>query len=267
MEIPIHKKKTIEKFTEFIISDHSNGIITDLNKLAFSESIPCYYDHYENFFDGMLIYDGTRFHIHLNKDRGNEKNSKRSRFTLAHELGHYFLDEHREGLRSGKFEPHPSFTNLARSNIIEVEADYFASCLLIPKSKLRDASPGMGFSFETIHNLSDTFQTSMLATLIRFAEVGFHEIFVVVSVDNVVRWFLRSKDFPNYPFRFKVGNKLPPTTVAGEFFTKKDAKYSDIETVYVEDWFYARNGGDRPLNEQCFYSNVYGYVISLIWFD
>ncbi|MBT31787.1 MAG: hypothetical protein CMO01_19180, partial [Thalassobius sp.] len=73
-------------------------------------------------------------------------------------------------------------------------------------------------------------------------------------------------DFPKYPFRFKVGSKLPPTTVAGESFTKEDAKYSEIETVYIEDWFFAKNG-TRELNEQCLYMDQYGYVISLIWFD
>lgn len=266
MEIPIQKKKQIEQLSEFIVRDYCNGYVTDLASIAFVEDITCYYDHYEKFFDGMLLFDGSRFHIHLNIDRGNAPQSKRSRFTCAHELGHYFLDEHREGLRSGKFKPHPSFANLVRNNLIEMEADYFASCLLIPAYKLRDASPGKGFSFETVINLSDTFQTSILATLIRFAEVGFHEIFVVVSKDNIVKWFLRSTDFPKYPFRFKVGSKLPPTTVAGEFFTKEDAKYSEIETVYVEDWFYAKNG-DRELNEQCLYMDQYGYVISLIWFD
>jgi hypothetical protein len=55
--------------------------------------------------------------------------------------------------------------------------------------------------------------------------------------------------------------------VAGEYFTKKDAKYSTVERVYVEDWFYTRNNSDRLLNEQCMFVDKYGYVISLIWFD
>ena len=267
MEIPTAKKKHIEEFTGFVAQEFSNELATDLEELARSEEILFYYDHYEQHFDGILVCDRNSFHIHLNIDRGNDQNSNRGRFTFAHELGHYFLDEHREGLQTGRVTPHPSFNNLIRSNMIEMEADYFASCLLIPQYSLREVPTGNSFSFDTICHLSETFQVSILATLIRFAEIGTHEVFVVISRDNIVRWFLRSKDFPKYPFRFKVGSTLPPTTVAGEYFTKKDAKYSTVERVYVEDWFYTRNNSDRLLNEQCMFVDKYGYVISLIWFD
>ncbi len=266
MEIPIQRKKKIEKFTQFLLLENTVSPVTDLEKLYREEEVSVYYDHYENHFDGMLVFDSNRFHIHLNIDRGNHRESKRGRFTLAHELGHYFIDEHRDGLLSGKFKPHPSHTSLIRNNLVEMEADYFASCLLMPQNKLREESIRDRFSFQSIYSLSDVFQTSILATLIRFAEVGTHEIFVVVSKDNIVKWFLRSKDFPRYPFRFKVGSKLPPTTVAGEYFLKEDSKFTEIEKVFAEDWFYVSNGS-RPMNEQCFYMDTYGYVISLIWFD
>lgn len=266
MEIPIQKKNKIEDFTSFISESCSEGFVTNLETLTSIEGIPVHFDHYENHFDGILLFDSQRFHIHLNIDRGNHRKTPRGRFTLAHELGHFFIDEHRKGLMSGKFTPHPSFISLANDNLVEMEADYFASCLLMPKAKIRETSSGKNFSFESIYYISELFQTSILATLIRFAEVGTHEIFVVVSKNNTVKWFLKSKDFPPYPFRFKVGGKLPPTTVAGEYFIKKDSKFTDIEQVFVDDWFYGNNGS-RSMNEQCLYMDTYGYVVSLIWFD
>jgi hypothetical protein len=49
-----------------------------------------------------------RFHIYCNLDRENLPSSPRARFTLSHELGHYFIDEHQNNLASGQVRPHPS---------------------------------------------------------------------------------------------------------------------------------------------------------------
>ena len=55
---------------------------------------------------------------------------------------------------------------------MELEADYFASVLLMPKEKFRKVSGGKNFSFDIIFKLSEAFQTSILATLIRFSKIG-----------------------------------------------------------------------------------------------
>ena len=44
--------------------------------------------------------------IHLNTASGNGANSAKGRFTLAHELGHYFIDQHRMALINGTMQPH-----------------------------------------------------------------------------------------------------------------------------------------------------------------
>jgi Zn-dependent peptidase ImmA (M78 family) len=238
-----------------------------LEQIAESESIYCYYDHYENSFDGMLVYDERDFHIHINLDRGNDITTKRGRFTFAHELAHYFIDEHRLPLMTGEAAPHGSLHDFAHKDLVEIEADYFAGCLLMPDKLFRNVPTGRNFSLDTILKLSETFNTSVLSTVLRFAEVGTHEICAVVSENNTAKWFAKSKDFPNWAFRFKVGQKLPPTTVAGEFFTKQNSKYTTVEDLEPNDWFFANWGADRTMHEQCYYSDSYGYVISLLWFD
>lgn len=58
----------------------------------------------------------------------------RKNFTIAHELGHYFLNH--------QLESHiDSFIseNCSHKNPIEHEANYFASCLLMPSDKLTKA--------------------------------------------------------------------------------------------------------------------------------
>jgi hypothetical protein len=227
----------------------------------------------------MLLYDtdNSDFHIHINIDNGNRKDSKRGRFTLAHELGHFFLDEHRLGLKYGLLEPHASFHNINQKSLIEEEADYFASCLLMPKDKFRSHSSeykrqsgSRDFSLNTLLNLSENFQASILSTLIRFGEVGTHEIFAVISKDNIAKWFVKSTDFPNWKFKFRIGESVPRTTVAGEYYTMQDRKFTGIEPLDVDDWFNPPandNRKNRQMYEQCFYSDSYGYVISLMWFD
>lgn len=277
--IPLNRKITICKLAEFIANEFSERNLTLLNEISNFENVPIHYDNYENAFEGMLLYDadGCDFHIHINLDNGNRQNSKRGRFTVAHELGHFFLDEHRLGLKYGLLEPHASFHNINQKSIIEEEADYFASCLLMPKDKFRNFSAeyrrqtgNRKFSFDTILGLSESFQTSVLSTLIRFGEIGTHEIFAVISKDNIARWFVKSTDFPNWKFKFKIGDTIPLTTVAGEYYSLKNRKFMGIESLSADDWFNPPaddNRANRQMYEQCFYSESYGYVISLMWFD
>jgi len=277
--IPLHRKTQISKLAEYIANEFSDRNLTLLNKIAKFEDVPLHFDNYENAFDGMLLYDtdSNDFHIHINIDNGNRQDSKRGRFTLAHELGHFFLDEHRLGLKYGLLEPHASFHNINQKSIIEEEADYFASCLLMPRDKFRNhsveykrQSGNKKFSLDTLLNLSESFQTSILSTLIRFGEVGTHEIFAVISKGNIAKWFVKSTDFPNWKFKFKIGESVPLTTVAGEYYNLENRKFTSIEPLDADDWFYPPvddHRADRQMYEQCFYSDSYGFVVSLMWFD
>jgi len=258
------------ELANFIGLEYNSDNVTNLGEIVESEELNLYHDQYENYFDGMLVYDRDEkeFHIHINTDKGNYPGSKRERFTLAHELGHFFINEHRIGLKEGYLNPHPSNFELRRNQQIEKEADCFAGSLLMPVSLFREFTKGKKFSLDLIKDISASFQTSILSSSLRFAEIGNHEIMVVFSKDNIVKWYRKSDDFPNMPFRFKVGQKLPPTSVAGEFFTKEDSKYTGMEKVSVQDWFFDNyNNYNMPMYEQCFYSDVYDYVISYIWFD
>lgn len=265
--ITVLRKKIINDLANTISSNYFNKNLTDLDAIARDEEVSYYYDHYEDSFDGMLVYDRKRFHVHLNKDRGNTKDSKRGRFSFAHELGHYFIDEHRIGLKKGLLKPHGSIHVPRQKELIEIEADYFSGCLLMPDYRFRKPSNRIKFSLDTILNLSEEFQTSVLATVLRFAEIGTHSIMAVVSQDNIIKWYTASNDFPKWPMKFKVGSQVPPSTVAGEFFTKQNSKYTGIENIEPEDWFYPSWLRETALHEQCYYSNAYGYVISIIWFD
>ncbi|WP_025144297.1 ImmA/IrrE family metallo-endopeptidase [Pedobacter jeongneungensis] len=262
------KKKRISELADFLSSEFAVGNLTDLIAAADSESLSIYFDHYESSFDGMLVHFDQQFHVHINLDKGNTKTSKRGRFTLAHELGHFFIDEHRIGLKYGLLQAHPSLNNLNHTSLIENEADYFASCLLMPENKYKAFCARKPFSFDLINSISDSFQTSLVASILRFIDIGSREFMVVVSRSDVVKWFSKSHDFPKFPFRFKVGLNLPKDTLSARYFLKPIIPYQSlIEEIDPESWFYINdNRANKTMYEQCYFSEINGYLVTLIWF-
>lgn len=262
------RKKKISELADFLSSEFSHGNLIDLGATADAESLDVYFDHYEDSFDGMLVHFDRQFHVHINLDKGNTTTSKRGRFTLAHELGHFFIDEHRIGLKHGLLQPHPSHNNLNHTALIEKEADYFASCLLMPEAKYKAFVARKPFSFDLINSISDNFQASMVASILRFVEIGSREFMVVVSRAGLVLWYSKSYDFPAFAFRFKVGQNLPANTLSARYFANPIVPFlSQVEDVDPESWFYINDSrANKTMYEQCYYSDINKYLITLVWF-
>jgi Zn-dependent peptidase ImmA (M78 family) len=269
IEITAVRKKELSKLADFVSGLFSKNNVTLLEDIVAYEDLQLYVDHYEDCFDGMLVFDEGNFHIHLNEDRGNLLNTNRGRYSLGHELAHYYINEHRIGLQTGLLEPHTSFSEADKNDLIELEADYFAGCLLMPYQKIYYFNGVKKFSLDKIKAIAESFKVSLLAAAIRYCEICPHELMIVASENNKVKWYERNNHFPEWAFRFKVHGPPPPTTVAGEFFTKENSRFTTIEAVKPDDWFYAPSWdyrAQREMNEQCFYSDGFGYVISLLWF-
>ena len=100
---------------------------------------------------------------------------KRQRFTIAHELGHYFLHE---DLKETEFvDPEMYIFRSSELNIseeakrLEVQANMFAASLLMPRSMVVDAM----FDTEDLGNLSQIFFVSRAA-------IG-HRVSRVIDID------------------------------------------------------------------------------------
>lgn len=72
-------------------------------------------------------------------------NEGRRNFTIAHELGHYALEHH---LHSGSLfcSSDGIMEEGSATQVIEREANYFATCLLMPEEKIRKAFLSMLFN-------------------------------------------------------------------------------------------------------------------------
>lgn len=233
------------------------------SEIAKENNITFNYGNYNDSFDGLIECRNREFHIYVNVDRVEHPYTERARFTFAHELGHYFIDEQRNALMLG-ISPSPlCFTGFASKNYAERQADYFASCLLLPKTKIINDCFRRKFSYQIIDELAKKYQVSLTATAIRFSDIGNHPIMVVYSQANKIVWYCHSDDFPYWTLRHgKI--KVPEDTSAGDFFYK-GITYRNTQEVFAIDWFnnVFQSHTYRKFNEHCIYGT--NSILSIIW--
>lgn len=258
------RKKELADFAEFISIDYCPQGMVSPELIANQSGITYNYGEYGDCFDGLLEHDSNEFHIYLNTQSVQSSDNARLRFSFAHELGHYFIDEHRNALKKGK-SLHKSYYRLLRKNIVEIEADLFASNLLMPTSRFKQLAQKKRFNFSVIDSLSKEFGTSLSATLLKFIEVDTYPIMVVFSKDNMIERCWKSHDFPYKYFIEHSSKKLPPLTVAGDFFNHS-TKCEETETVDACEWFSSYNDiRGIQVFERCIYPTFNNTVISIIW--
>lgn len=259
----IRNKPSIRELAESIALEYEEKI-TPLDSILVDEDLSVYYDSYgKNTFDGMTFYDNGKFYIHINTDIGNRPDSARGRFTLAHELGHYYIDSHRIGLKKGLLEPHQSRTNQKQFNQIEREADFFASCLLMPKERFSKDFYRKAFSIELIDYLKDEYKVSRTACAFRFADIGNHDIMIIYGEKGKILWKYCSEHFPYKYLLYE--NKIPPNTVMGEYFNNiADTLFKKEEIWAVDIFKYVKEDDvQNKFFEHCF--TYKGKALSIIW--
>lgn len=175
------REAEIGELAEFLANDRFPSTRIEPAEIAKSIGITVIPGRYNDEFDGMLEHDAGRFYIYCNLDRIESMASPRARFTLSHELGHYFIDEHRNALSSGLVPKHPSHCDHESKNLIEQEADHFASSLLMPHDRFhkraKRIAPGLG----AICQLANEFGTSITSTAVRYAKLD-----IVTCV--IIKW-------------------------------------------------------------------------------
>jgi Zn-dependent peptidase ImmA (M78 family) len=266
-DISDYRKRELSDLAEFIADKYFKDTLVCPHQLAEKYKISCSFEDYGAAFDGMLEYKNGSFHIFLNSHGFEHKYLPRIRFTMAHEIGHYIIDEHRGALINGLAPAHPSFTNFSTENTVELEADYFASSLLLPSNRVISDIKNRLFSINIIKELSTRYQTSITATLLKFASIGNHPIMIVCTINKRIKWFKYSYDFPFKFIETQPGFHVPKNTSAGEYFYDGVKNINSTELVFAGDWFrvYNKMDANREFCEYCFYSDKNNFVMSVIW--
>jgi IrrE N-terminal-like domain len=170
---------------------------------------------------GCLAGAGDTFGIFYNSSIANEGFR---RFTVAHELGHYFLEGHYKHIFAGGNSRHVSDSGYSSDDPFEREADAFAAALLMPEDLFKAACGRVAPGFKAIESLAEKCVTSLTATAIRCAVLSDDPIAVIGSKGNRVQFAFMSdqlKQRRNLAW-IKKGSGIPEGTATHRF--NRDAK-------------------------------------------
>lgn len=128
----------IEKIVDEVLIKYAkqSGVYKSFHEIMKSENIKFKETSstYNDFVGAFTKANNGQLYIIINKGIDN---CGRKNFTIAHELGHYFLS-HNLHNNLGFCTSQDILEEGHQKNPIEREANYFASCLLMPESKVKD---------------------------------------------------------------------------------------------------------------------------------
>jgi hypothetical protein len=212
---------------------------------------------------GMLVKSGDAFAIAY---ATHVKNEGFRRFSIAHELGHYFLPGHPEAVfaHGGIHASHAGFMS---DRSIEIEADYFAACLLMPRKLFVRAMNRRRDGLSAVLGLADICGTSRTAAAIRYAELSGARTAVIVSASTTIDYCflsptLRSMKGIQWP---KKGRPLPRGSATALLRSKQGAVEnceSDSADSDTTEWFDADD--ETRLVEETIGLGEYGRTLTVL---
>lgn len=210
-------------------------------KILEAEGLTFCYGNYLDCFDGLLEQKAGRFHVFCNLDRVGHASSGRAQFTVAHELGHYFIDEHRNALSAGLVPSHPSFAEYESTLLVEREADHFASNLLMPERRFRKAAQGKAPGFASILHLAELFGTSLTSTALRYVKLDLMPCAIFKWEATRVQWKWLSTDAfrARLPSAITLATQLPRDSATAQVLrqdTPASGKWLEAGST-VSAWF------------------------------
>ncbi|MCM4172341.1 hypothetical protein DHD32_12675, partial [Arenibacter sp. TNZ] len=154
-------------------------------------------------------------------------------------------------------------TNQKQFNQIEREADFFASCLLMPQERFLKDIYRQKFSIQLIDSLKDEYNVSRTACAFRFADIGNHDIMIVYGENGKIRWKHCSEHFPYKYLLYE--NKVAPNSVMGEYFKNNTENLFKNEEIWAVDIFNYVKEDDthRKFFEHCI--TFRNEALSIIW--
>ena len=198
---------------------------------------------------GCLMKSGDAFGI---MHASHIKNEGFIRFTVAHELGHYFLPGHPDKLFPHGDGVHQSKSGFVCHDQIEEEADHFAAALLMPPQLFMEAMEEAGQGFPAIAHMASLCKTSITATAIRFATHSPDPVAVIVSkgtkieycfLSDVLRelrdvtWPRRGSVVPqrSETYAFNTNGSNVTSSVTAEAWTSLDLWLDGAPTVEMKE--------------------------------
>ena len=191
------------------------------------------------------------------------------RFTIAHELGHYFLPGHAERLFPVGDGVHESRSGFVSDDPYEIQADFFAAALLMPAPLFRQALRSVGSGFRAIEELASECRTSLTATAIRFAQFTDDPVAVLVSSGGMIDYCFLSEPLDSHlskAERYKKGKLVPTRTVTAKFqknTTKAESTSREEGYCILADWF--EDAPEVEMEEDVVGLGSYGKTLTVLF--
>lgn len=236
--------------------------IADDNQISWSQN------NYSNDFLALIEYREEHFHIYINLAPAESLNSPRVRFSIAHELGHYFIPAHKTKLiAQGQLakKENPVFVN----DLPEKEADFFASCLLMPEKWLKPDFDVMELDLKPLKKLKKRYNTSTAALLSRYREIGKIPITMVWSQNGKINTIYPSKDFPFYNLNTGKNGTLPEHSIAYQNYFSNSNEKKLRGMACASDIFKTSkpNADEIFVSELCIPQDNKGSYLSVFWIN
>ncbi len=183
----------------------------------------------------------------------------RKRFATAHELGHFELHNDSQLLVCNDED----MLAWNQSKLQEIEANEFASCILMPETILSHYVKKEAPNMDSVSELANEFGTTLTATALRYTQLSTEPCALAVSKDGILKWYRRSVSFG---FHLKVGEKLSPDTYAFDYFDGSNLP-TRSRKVPADAWVAGDICQDGEIFEHSVALGSYGVVLSLLWID
>lgn len=212
---------------------------------------------------GMLLRHGNSFGILYASDIASDGFQ---RFSVAHELGHYFLDGHIDHVLP-KDGMHVSLAGFNSVDPYEQEADNFAVGLLMPAGPFRRLMRRGSLGLADIELAAETCKTSLTATANRYVELTDDAVAIIISTGRVIDYCIMSEAMKSLPELswLKRGTPVPSNTETARFNADPSrvqrAERADDE-IDVLDWL----GGKRSsmVREEVIGLGSYGKTLTVL---
>jgi Zn-dependent peptidase ImmA (M78 family) len=200
----------------------------NLNRIVKKENIQFIKGNYGKLFLGQLVHYSNKFYIVLNNEQLTQCEEGRVRFTIAHELGHYFIDDHRTTLARG-------ISLLKDSNSREREniANLFAANLLMPKNHFLKRAANLEIGLNSIFQLKSIYVTSIESTIIRYVNINIATCAFIKWRPNLSYHYVScSKKFIE---KFQLSKLPPPIKYTNNFIHEQIDIIKSSGLEYVEN--------------------------------
>lgn len=190
--------------------------------------------------------------------RSGMSDQPRGRFSIGHELGHWSL----HGMASQYWICSPENIHQYAGGRLEVEANAFASELLMPTPLFRPICRGRSTDFSLADELASKFRTSLQATVLRMIDESDEAAVAVLTDGKRVCWAKRNtRRLPEFEFHIKRDAMLQANTLAWNAILDGDA------TDYVDPtaWFPSLSDSERySVQEDVRFIEDYDLTLSIL---